>query len=227
MNNHQDDVVYLDADLFFFNDPMPLIEESKSGDIAAIRHRFPRRTRYYESNGIFNVQWVYFANSEIGRAASAKWASQCISCCKYSPAEGLYGDQKYLDEWPRMYDRFVDVGLLGAGVAPWNVQLTKPKKLDSTWKVADGTDLIFFHFHSLKILENGSVRLAEAMYNVNKFFPNGLYHEYLAELTKIHESLISNYSIQECNYLNIESRRSLIIRYRSIVLQWLGWLKLW
>jgi lipopolysaccharide biosynthesis glycosyltransferase len=89
LNQQNSEVIYIDADVYFFGNPKSLLEECRKGDIAAIRHRFPERLRQYEINGIYNVQWVYFANTKIGREACAVWAKQCIACSSYLPERGL------------------------------------------------------------------------------------------------------------------------------------------
>jgi len=179
------EVVYLDADIFFYSDPIPILEEARKGDLAAIRHRFPPRLAEYEVNGLFNVQWVYFANSEIGRMACKKWAGQCIDCCSYLPEKGIVGDQKYLDEWPSLYPTFIDIQNTGAGVAPWNHEIYKPTKIDNSWYVRDGESLIFYHFHGLKIDENGKVSCSGSIYSEIYPLSQVLYSEYLEVLRNL------------------------------------------
>ncbi len=181
------EVIYIDADVFFFGSPKSLLEECRTGDVAAIRHRFPERLRQYEVNGIFNVQWVYFANNRIGREACATWAEQCIECSSYLPERGIIGDQKYLDSWPVQYPTFIDVKNLGAGVAPWNHEVMKPRRVKGEWTVIEETPLVFYHFHGLKISNNGSITLAPKMYSKVKKLPKDLYAEYVSALNQATE----------------------------------------
>ena len=184
LENQDSEVIYIDADVFFFGSPKTLLEECRTGDIAAIKHRFPERLRHYEVNGMFNVQWVYFANNEIGHKACAKWSEQCIECSSYSPDKGIVGDQKYLDEWPNLYQTFIDIQNLGAGVAPWNHESLKPIKVDGEWIVSDGSPLIFFHFHGFKVIDEGKVSFAPKMYSKVRKLPTKLYAEYVLALNK-------------------------------------------
>ena len=187
LNKQNAEVIYIDADVYFFGNPKSLLEECRTGDIAAIRHRFPERLRQYEVNGTFNVQWVYFANNKIGREACETWAEQCIECSSYLPERGIIGDQKYLDSWPVQYPTFIDVQNLGAGVAPWNHEVMKPKKEKGEWTVIGETPLVFYHFHGLKISDDGSITLAPKMYSKVKKLPNGLYAEYVAAINQTTE----------------------------------------
>jgi hypothetical protein len=182
---NEKEVVYLDADILFFSSPEILLQEARSGDVAAIKHRFPSRLQDYEINGMFNVQWVYFSNSAVGRKAAARWAEQCVLSCSYQPEIGIVGDQKYLDEWPDLYPTFVEILTPGAGIAPWNHETFRPFYSDKGWKVKGGSDLIFYHFHGLKILSSGDVQLAGPIYSDVCELPLDLYEHYLDQLAKV------------------------------------------
>ena len=179
------EIVYLDADIYFFGNPKVLLEEARQGDVAAIKHRFPVRLQHYEVNGLFNVQWVYFANTPVGKQASKKWAEQCIENCSYLPDLGIVGDQKYLDEWPMLYPTFVEVTNPGAGVAPWNHEIHLPQKHSQQWIVADSNPLIFYHFHGLKISEGGGIEFSGPIYSQVVPLPNELYSEYIDVLAEV------------------------------------------
>jgi hypothetical protein len=184
---NEKEVVYLDADILFFSDPTILLQEARRGDVAAIKHRFPSRLKNYEVNGMFNVQWIYFSNSIIGRKAASKWAQQCIHSCSYQPEIGVVGDQKYLDEWPDLYPTFVEILTPGAGIAPWNHETYEPLNIGKGWKVQGNSDLIFYHFHGLKIMSNGDVQLTGPIYSAVRELPMDLYVHYLSQLAKIAE----------------------------------------
>ena len=177
-----DEVIYLDADICFFNSPNDLLDLCRSGEVAAVPHGFPQRLRASEVNGIFNVQWVYFAGGQ-GRDASHRWAEQCLDRCELAPEEGIVGDQKYLDEWPDLYDSFVSIDNPGAGVAPWNHEVRDPRLSNGNWIVGDDTRLVFYHFHGLSISSSGSVVLSGPTYSEVRPLPRELYEEYLQRLS--------------------------------------------
>jgi hypothetical protein len=176
-----DEVVYLDADICFFDNPDLLLDSCRNGQVAAVPHGFPDRLRSLEENGIFNVEWVYFAGAE-GRVASQHWAAQCLHRCELAPEEGIVGDQKYLDEWPQLYKSFVSLDHQGAGVAPWNHEVRNPRRLDGRWIVGTGTNMIFYHFHGLSISSTGYVTLSGPTYSEVQAMPEDLYREYLGRL---------------------------------------------
>jgi len=182
----EEEVVYLDADIYFFSDPETILQESRKGDVAAIRHRFPSRLKKYENNGLFNVQWVYFANTLIGTTACRTWFEQCVESCAYLPKKGIVGDQKYLDEWPDLYPTFVEIKNVGAGVAPWNHETRSPYFEESIWKVEDEIPLVFYHFHGLKIFQNGHIEMSGVIYSSVLRLPINLYRVYVNALAEVY-----------------------------------------
>jgi hypothetical protein len=209
---NEKEVVYLDADILFFNSPEILLHEARSGDVAAIKHRFPSRLQNYEMNGMFNVQWVYFSNSAVGRKAAARWAEQCVDSCSYQPEIGIVGDQKYLDEWPDLYPTFVEILTPGAGIAPWNHETFGPFYGDKGWKVKGNSDLIFYHFHGLKILSSGDVQLAGPIYSDVCELPLDLYEHYLDQLAKVARRYPNLLEGPKPSTWRIQKRRGLVRR---------------
>jgi hypothetical protein len=76
---------------------------------------------------------------------------------------------------------------VGAGVAPWNHEVMKPKKVNGDWTVLKGSALVFYHFHGLKIHNDGRVTLAPKMYSKVRKLPNDLYAEYIVALNQTTE----------------------------------------
>lgn len=176
------EVIYLDADICFFNNPDELLNLCRDGQVAAVPHGFPDRLKSSEVNGIYNVQWVYFAGNE-GTSACQRWAEQCLDRCELAPEEGVVGDQKYLDEWPDLYPSFISLDHRGAGVAPWNHEIREPREVDGRWVVRTEENMVFYHFHGLTISPDGSVVLSGPTYSEVKPLPIELYEEYLRRLS--------------------------------------------
>ena len=149
-----DEITYLDADLLFFSDPEPLFDEMGDASILITPHRFPPYLRHYEANGVYNVQFMTFRRTDDGLAALKWWHERCLEWCYLRLEDGKFADQKYLDDWP---DRFAGVHVLrhkGGGVAPWNLDLLELREEDSRVTV-DGEPLVFFHFHRVRVREDG------------------------------------------------------------------------
>lgn len=96
------EITYLDSDLFFFSDPTPIFTEMGGRQIGIIPHRLIPEKKHLEVNGIFNVGWVTFRGT-VGSACLQKWSEQCLEWCYNRQEPNRFGDQKYLDAWPKAY----------------------------------------------------------------------------------------------------------------------------
>ena len=145
------DVVYLDADIFFFSSPKPIWDEVGLGRASIVRHNFSERlARIFLDSGEFNVSWVSIPNTPNGIKLSQDWTSNCLDLCPDKPTlhngRIVYGDQKYLDYWQSDFGDLIHViQNLGVGVAPWNFEnynfASHPVSID-------GQNVIFYHFSS-------------------------------------------------------------------------------
>ncbi len=147
-------IVYLDADLFFYASPAPVFEEIGAASISIFSHRHLPEDLYLAGNGIYNVGWCGFRRDETALKCLNKWREQCLEWCYANSDTGLYGDQKYLDEWPELYgDNLCVIEHVGAGIAPWNWTRYRFEQRGDTL-FCDGEPLIFFHFHGLRIFNS-------------------------------------------------------------------------
>jgi len=144
----QDILTYLDADLFFFNDPAPLFDELGQGSVGIIEHRLPAELRHLEIYGIYNVGWITFRRDEQGLACLQWWRERCIEWCYDRVEPGRFADQKYLDQWPELFPGVRVLQHKGANVAPWNVSRYKLTAKGEQIFV-DDQPLLFYHFHGL------------------------------------------------------------------------------
>jgi hypothetical protein len=181
-------LTYVDADFLFFSSPEPLFDEMGDASIAVVEHRFPPALRHQEDRGRFNVGWLSFRRDEEGLACVSWWRERCIEWC-YDRIEGdKFADQKYLDQWPRLFPKLVVLQHKGVNVAPWNLDDAR-FHVDHAKPRIDEQPLICFHFHGFKhvvgpIYQSGlqgyPVKLSPAL-------RAGVFAPYLNELVK-HES---------------------------------------
>jgi len=144
-------VVYVDADVMFFDDPLILLNELADGGTVLIHeHRYsPDRTQYEATSGRFNVGFVAFRVGEEARRCARRWREQVIEKCELDPDNGYCGDQGYLNEWPALYPGLRIMKNIGGGVAPWNLLAYRGEGLLSQPKV-DDNKVVFFHYHSFR-----------------------------------------------------------------------------
>lgn len=193
------EVCYLDADLYFWKDPVILLQEAKGYSILITEHRY---TDTYDNtllSGKYCVQFMYFKNDENGLKALNWWRSACLEWCYNRVEEGKFGDQKYLDDWLQRFEKVKVLEHLGGGVAPWNIQqydivtdIDKPKLIERS--TGHQFDLIFYHFHAVKFV-NDMVILGG--YKLSSKVKRAIYKPYIHHLLKIEENLKNNLQLNE------------------------------
>jgi len=182
-----DSITYLDADLYFFSSVDPLFEEIGAASIAIIEHRFVESLRHLEIRGRFCVEWVSFRRDEQGLSCLRRWRDQCIEWCFYKLEDERMADQKYLDAWPARYGSLHVLQHPGAGIAPWNYARYDIAEAGASNDgrprfTSDGAPLIFYHFHQLQFLQDGSFDRLSAEYTDTGPPPARMYEVYEAEL---------------------------------------------
>ncbi len=176
---------YLDADIYFYNNPQPLIDEVDSSSILITEHRYTPKYDQTKPAGIYNVQFVGIKNDKNGLEAVTWWRERCLEWCYNRIEDGKLGDQKYLDDWLTRFKGVHVLEHLGGGMAPWNVQqyeyfIEEGKLHARTLKDNLKFTAIFFHFHSLMFFNEIFVDLGHYLKHLN---------ESLAKIKKINSKV--------------------------------------
>ncbi|OQA78584.1 MAG: hypothetical protein BWY32_01904 [bacterium ADurb.Bin243] len=181
---------YLDADTYFFSDPLALFDEFKS-DISIIitQHRYTPKYDATKESGKYCVQFVTIRNDGDGLKALKWWRQQCNEWCYFRYEEGRLGDQKYLDDWLTRFNGVHELAHLGGGLAPWNVQqydIFQKGAVVAGIEKTSGLEFkaVFFHFHALKFYDNGTVKLNndhDTSFSVRKL----IYKPYITHIIEI------------------------------------------
>lgn len=149
-------VTYLDADLCFFASPRSFFKEfDESGkQVMITEHAFdPRYSRYAATSGRFCVQFVTANRSLAAIELLRDWAAKCIADCSMDIANGVVGDQKYLDDWPVQFgDRVHVLEQREQTLAPWNADFYQAKSRAVYLPV-------LFHFHGFRIVSERYARI--------------------------------------------------------------------
>ncbi len=150
-------VTYLDADLFFFASPGPFFEEfERSGKAVLVtEHAYdPHYANKARRSGRFCVQFITFLRSGGALKVMQWWQDRCLEWCYARVEGGKYGDQKYLDKWPVLFEHEVHVlQQKNRTLAPWNVRYYQT--------IAEGRKAlpVFYHFHGLRLVAPSRVLL--------------------------------------------------------------------
>ena len=178
-NFNVDIINYIDSDLYFFETPRNIINLLKDNSIIIVEHGI--KTQRF---GKFNVGWLTFRNNALSKSCLKEWGNDCINWCYDYVEEEKYADQKYLDQWPKKFNK-IKILSPSYNVAPWNVNNSdvkiKQKKL-----YINEEKLIFFHFHwlfiSKKMFSSGF-----SIYNkkISKTLIKHLYKPYIKRLENV------------------------------------------
>lgn len=160
-----DHCTYVDADLFFYQDPKILIDEMNGKSILLTEHRYPPHFNRSASSGIYCVQFITFFNNEDGLKALKWWRDACIDWCYNRYEDGKFGDQKYLDDWTTRFKGVHVLQHLGGGLAAWNVEqyelIFRKENIILFQERLTGKkfEAVFFHFHHVRFFKNDIVDL--------------------------------------------------------------------
>lgn len=189
MKIQNNDITYIDSDIYFYDDIQIILDEIGSRDVGIFRHRqYP--FNFPNDNGFFNVGVVHFKNTKIGQSV-LNWWSDAVLHRKY-PELATCGDQKYLDAFLELPqdNLFID-GNIGHG-APWQWQL-----YDYSDYFKDGSiiwngkkqKLLFSHFSNFdySLEEN---KFTPALRH-SPYTPQNMYKD-IKELDYIHQEYFTN-----------------------------------
>lgn len=176
LKNNIKRITYLDADLFFFSDPLELIYEmlKNSKDVLITEHGYDPMYDQSQKSGRFCVQFMTFNNTKESQRILLWWKEKCIEWCYNKFEDGKFGDQKYLDVWPEIFQNAVHILQdQSKTLAPWNVHfISKEKKLNP----------VLYHFHGFR-LQSPNKAILYSNYNIGKSAKN-LYNTYCISIKK-------------------------------------------
>lgn len=173
-------VTYVDADVYFFDDPALLLEEfDLSGkDVLITPHTYAPEYDQSATSGVFCVQFMSFRRTEGGLAVMHWWQERCLEWCFARLEEGKFGDQKYLDDWPQRFSSQVHVlHQVEKTLAPWNVRQFLERGVGKP---------VLYHFHSFKIVSPYKVQLYGG-YRIGQ--GRWIYDEYMRTMAQVLDQL--------------------------------------
>jgi len=181
-NPEVDLITYLDADLCFYSDPIPIFSEMGNHSILIIEHRYPRELKYLaDAFGIYNVGFLAFRRDYHGLACLHWWRDRCLEWCYTRIEDDKFGDQKYLDDWPERFNSVIVLQQKGAGLAPWNAIQYIINWNEGSFSV-NGDPLIFFHFHAFKTIARNCMEPTLHRYRLSTPIIEHLYFPYVYAL---------------------------------------------
>lgn len=115
-------ITYIDADMWLRKSPSFVFDEFEKSakDVLITDHLYSPEYDFSDRNGQFCVQFIIF--NRIGSEAILTWwQERCKEWCYARFEDGKFGDQKYLEEWPKIFgDRVHILSVNHPILAPWN-----------------------------------------------------------------------------------------------------------
>jgi hypothetical protein len=173
----------VDADAMFLGDPGQVMGHMETTSVGIVGHRFPDIfVKNEKLVGRYNVGFQSFKNDIQGLNCLSWWKARCLEKCQDLPDGDSFADQKYLDQWPMLFDakEFPDMGL---NVAPWNLDRFRFALKDGKVFV-DNDPLVYFHFQGIKQISPSwwDVGLSDAFWGFPPVLKHHVYIPYLHQL---------------------------------------------
>ena len=197
---------YLDADIYFFSDPKIIYKNQTKFSVFITSHNYHSKYDQTKTSGKYCVQYLTFKNNKEAFQILNWWKKKCIKWCYKRFEDNKFGDQKYLDLWPTKFSGVEVATHLGAGVAPWNIkrfQIKKKKLL--ILENGKGQELIFYHFHDLRIFLNNKLAFLSS-YDLSQEVIDKIYKPYIKKIISIEKKYKQHFNANQgktnSNFLN-------------------------
>jgi hypothetical protein len=195
--------IYIDADMFFYQNPKVLIDEMPADKHVLItEHRYTPQYDKSKQSGKYCVQFMYFDNTPQSLEVLTWWRERCLEWCYNRHEDGKFGDQKYLDDWTTRFACVHELKHLGGGLAPWNIQRfvfqSLTHKIFGKVKIQKGLntegldfEVVFFHFHGVKLYTPNNYILAPKMYLLENNVKELFYFPYLQRIDEASQKVFA------------------------------------
>ncbi|MDO5518070.1 MAG: putative nucleotide-diphospho-sugar transferase [Clostridium sp.] len=181
-------ITYIDSDLYFLQNPEVIFENQpdKSVLLSDGKIFIPKCSREFISyvqskTGNYNSGFISFKRDENGIACASWWDDRCMESCTEKPEDGIFGDQKYLDYMPCLFDNVGEITTPGVNIGHWNSQ-----KYDFSVRndeiMANNYKLIVYHFSGFRIINKYNMVQIHERERVNLPFIYDIYKKFLSDI---------------------------------------------
>jgi lipopolysaccharide biosynthesis glycosyltransferase len=156
-------IIYLDSDIFFFQDIKYLKNNLKNYSIFLTEHNFSLNNIDKKKYGLYNAGFIAFNKDLCATEALKWWKKSCIKKCSFKMTRNHFADQKYLDQFSKKFKKVLVINKNIFNIAPWNVD-----NLINSNNDYKNIRINFFHFQGLKSITNNIFQLGLSDYHVSK-----------------------------------------------------------
>jgi hypothetical protein len=149
-------ILYLDADLYFFDNAKQIYNEWGNGSILLCEQRDGWNDNIF---GKYQAGLLGFRKDKSGLECLRWWRKRCIEWCYDTYDDrGRWGDQRYMNNWNELFEGVVVVKSLGIDAAAWYQKYydinIKRKKV-----YINNDKLVLYHFTSFYIINKNEFAL--------------------------------------------------------------------
>ncbi|MDQ2087559.1 putative nucleotide-diphospho-sugar transferase [Herbivorax sp. ANBcel31] len=178
-------ITYLDADMYFFSNPSVIYKKEMSADVMLSEHDYSKAYKSLSAYcGKYNSGFMIFKNVTNALNVLKWWQNQCLKWCFNKVKEGKFGDQKYLEFMPKLFENVCSISTKGVNIAPWNEEKYNIIKKEGALYV-DADRLVCYHFSGFRILGKNKIALASFRKEFNKI----LHSEYIYTIKAVIEDI--------------------------------------
>lgn len=177
-----DSLIYLDADLFFYQDPQLLFQDW--GESPGYITKLWMGEKWANRVGKFSAGIVGIKRNQEGMRVLNTWRKQCRDWCydKFEP--GRWADQKYLDGWPELAPNLKVSNNKGINTGPWNIRHRGyPVQQKDEAIYFAGDKLVCYHFSGFRILAPNEFDLCNRKPLPEKASP--IYEAYVQQIAEV------------------------------------------
>ncbi len=183
MNNNfnLDSILYMDADLFFFQDVRDIYNEW--GEHSVFLTKLHLSSKWEQRLGRYSAGLVGFKRNETGMRCLRSWRRKCLKWCYDRQEYGLWGDQKYLNDWPRTFTEVKISENIGINAGPWLIRKGYKAHSEGDIVYINNMELVCYHFSGFEIINENEYELCK--YDKKAAKADNIYSAYVDEIRKI------------------------------------------
>jgi hypothetical protein len=160
-----EDLVYLDPDIFVFNELTPIFDALADSAIVITPHMLSpashevRQELILLSAGVFNLGFIAVKRCPETDRFLLWWEQRCLDLAFNEQRAGMFVDQKWIDFVPCFFDSVHILKHPGCNMAYWNLHERKLSGENGAWTVNHACPLLFFHFSGVSV--DGGERISK------------------------------------------------------------------
>jgi hypothetical protein len=174
-NKNYDKVVYLDPDMYIYNNLNVIYNNLDKYDFIITPHI---RKDYIEFNGstseeeilfvgIYNLGFFAIRNTSIGVKFIKWWEEKLKNQCYADKFDALHVDQKWLDFLPSFFPENVLIEKSPTiNMASWSIHEIDFKEVNGNYYI-DEEPLLIYHFSGIDILDVDCINKKQSKFNLN------------------------------------------------------------